>query len=448
MINWEERFEKHQRQKEDARSEYDADYARIVHSASFRRLQGKTQILNLGEGDFYRTRLTHTLEVSQIATGIVRQFTKYKIDHPASSLFPSDILIQAICLTHDLGHPPFGHGGEVALNYCMRNNGGFEGNGQSLRILTKLERFSNAAGSNLTRRTLFGVLKYPVSYSAAQNPDLKPKNFDQTGTVNIIDREFYKPPKCYLDSEEKIVEWIIKDLSSSDKELFLQVEERSNKHKRALHKSFDCSIMDIADDIAYGVHDLEDAISLKLITEDQFRQDVPEKDCAHFLDKLKEKKYPKEFESNTYDEFVTKLFSDSSTRKRQIGRLVHYFITHVDIIEKNQFQENFLKYCAGVDKEAKTFLDTLQKFIVKKVIRSPNVQHLEYKGQNMVMSVFDVLISEPECFLPNDTYQSFIQNNKDTRIICDYLAGMTDHYLLKTYDRLFSPRMGSIFDRL
>src|SRR3954468_13426867 len=113
-------------QQEDARGEFDIDYGRVVHSGSFRRLQGKTQILNLGDSDFYRTRLTHSLEVAQIASGIVRQLEKTAAVHPAHPVLPPISLIQAISLTHDLGHPPFGHGGEVALNYCMRDYGGFE----------------------------------------------------------------------------------------------------------------------------------------------------------------------------------------------------------------------------------------------------------------------------------------------------------------------------------
>jgi dGTPase len=154
----------------DARSPGDVDYGRVVHSASFRRLQGKTQILNLGDSDFYRTRLTHSLEVAQIAGGLIKQLRHNEPTHPALEHLPDHALIQAIACTHDLGHPPFGHGGEVALNYCMRDNGGFEGNGQTLRILSRLEKFSASHGSNLTRETLLGVLKYPVAYAQVANP--------------------------------------------------------------------------------------------------------------------------------------------------------------------------------------------------------------------------------------------------------------------------------------
>nr|WP_233384801.1 dNTP triphosphohydrolase [Methylobacterium sp. C25] len=136
---------------DDARDDGDIDYGRIVNSASFRRLQGKTQILNLGDSDFYRTRLTHSLEVAQIAGSIVKQLRATFPLHEATAHLPGRALIQAVGLIHDLGHPPFGHGGEVALNSCMGNDGGFEGNGQSLGILARLEAFSAGAGANLGR---------------------------------------------------------------------------------------------------------------------------------------------------------------------------------------------------------------------------------------------------------------------------------------------------------
>ena len=140
------------------RDDYSRDRARIIHSAFFRRLQNKTQVLGLGESDFYRTRLTHSVEVAQVASGIVETLKKSSKDAEQIELLPSLELIEAIALAHDIGHPPFGHGGEVALNYSMRGHGGFEGNGQTLRICTKLGEYSDTNGLNLTRRTLLGVL--------------------------------------------------------------------------------------------------------------------------------------------------------------------------------------------------------------------------------------------------------------------------------------------------
>lgn len=206
-MSWLERRTQERARSNDARSPGDVDYARVIHSASFRRLQGKTQILNLGDSDFYRTRLTHSLEVAQIAGGLVKQLHSNDPKHAAVAFLPEHNLIQAIACTHDLGHPPFGHGGEVALNYCMRADGGFEGNGQTLRILSRLEKFAAGGGSNLTRETLLGVLKYPVCYSQARNALMEPRLLGETSGVPLLDREACKPPKCYLDSETDVVDW-------------------------------------------------------------------------------------------------------------------------------------------------------------------------------------------------------------------------------------------------
>ena len=154
----------------DGQSAYERDYARVVHSAAFRRLQAKTQVLGVGDSDFYRTRLTHSMEVSQIGEGIARRLLgSADKDSDAAKILPDPILIRTICLAHDLGHPPFGHGGEIALNRCMIDHGGFEGNGQTLRIMALIEPYTEKHGMNLSRRSLLGVLKYPAPYSAVVN---------------------------------------------------------------------------------------------------------------------------------------------------------------------------------------------------------------------------------------------------------------------------------------
>ena len=128
-----------QRGTMDHRDPYERDRTRVIHSPAFRRLQRKTQILGTDEGDFHRTRLTHSLEVASIGSSIVRNLRLNPTPAVLANLLPQDDLINVICLLHDIGHPPFGHGGEVALNYMMRHHGGFEGNGQTLRLLTKIE---------------------------------------------------------------------------------------------------------------------------------------------------------------------------------------------------------------------------------------------------------------------------------------------------------------------
>lgn len=446
-MDWNARREQWSAQPEDARDCGDIDYARIIHSASFRRLQGKTQILNLGDSDFYRTRLTHSLEVAQIAGSISRQLARSCADHPGSQHLPNSSMIQAIGCTHDLGHPPFGHGGEVALNYCMRDAGGFEGNGQTLRIVGRLEKFSGSSGSNLSRRTLLGLLKYPVPYSAAANPALRPALQGSPSTIKIIDRYISKPPKCYLDCEADIVDWILAPLTNSDRERFCAATRREGKHSLPIHKSFDCSIMDLADDISFGVHDLEDALALRLVTEEQFRTYVTEAQCSSFLDKLKDK-YPGESQNDVYGTFVRSLFGSGNIRKRFISRMIHHFVTHCSIKTLDDFEEPLIKYRVEMAGAARIFLDALIKLVKETVIRSANVQHLEFKGQTMVVTVFEVLQSDPRSFLPADTFKTFDNSADKTRVICDHIAGMTDPFLLKTYDRLFSPRLGSVFDRL
>ena len=444
---WQERIEGWTQQLDDARGWADVDYSRVVHSASFRRLQGKTQILSLGDSDFYRTRLTHSLEVAQIAGSVTRQLRSANEDHPAVEFLPDLSLIQAVGFSHDLGHPPFGHGGEVALNYCMTGRGGFEGNGQTLRILTKLEKFSRAAGANLSRRALLGILKYPVPFSHAENPDRKPELIAGPTTLKLINREKSKPPKCYLDCEQPVVNWILAPLSDADRDLFTSCKIEADKHNRPLHKSFDCSIMDLADDIGFGVHDLEDAVALGLIRESEFRKAVAEEACAAYLDGLKDK-YPGESQNDVYESFVRMLFGDGRARKHCISRIVGHLIINCVIETQEGFEEPLIRYRAGMHPASRRFLEALKDVVYTLVIRSPSVQHLEFKGQQMVVSTFETFMTEPKSFLPRDTLKLYLNSEDPERVICDHISGMTDAFLLKTYDRLFSPRMGSVFDKL
>lgn len=445
-MSWSERREKWKPQAEDAREDGDIDYARVIHSASFRRLQGKTQILSLGDSDFYRTRLTHSLEVAQIAGGVARQLAKSFPEHPATKRLPDRGMIHAIGCTHDLGHPPFGHGGEVALNYCMRDHGGFEGNGQTLRILSRFESFSDAAGANLCRRTLLGVLKYPAPYSRVRNEAIKPVLLDGPTSVRLLDVKSCKPPKCFLDSEQDVVDWILAPLKPADRSRLEEIEHRPGKHAAAIHKSLDCSIMDVADDIAYGVHDLEDAIALDLVSKEDFAEALLDR-CPTFLDALKAK-YKDESGNNVFSAMVDDLFGGDGRRKHCINRLVHHFITAIKFVEIAEFEEPLARYRVGMKDEQRAFLDVLKKFVVDHVISAPEVQHLEFKGQSMVVAVFEAILSDPKRLLPRDQHERFVRSDEDVRTICDFVAGMTDSYLLKTYERLFSPRLGSVFDKL
>ena len=438
--DWKKRREPRKNRNRDVREYYDIDYARIIHSASFRRLQGKTQIFTLGANDFYRTRLTHSIEVSQIAVGILQRLKK-KGNSEAKEFLPPSNLIAAVAAAHDLGHPPFGHGGEVALNYCMKDHDGFEGNGQTLRILSKLEDYPENAGANLARRTLLGCLKYPVEFSKVESKCMKPELIDDASMSILINRKISKPPKCYLKTEERVVKWILAPLLDNDKNKFQEIKENGCKHSQAEHCSLDCSIMNLADDISYGVHDLEDAVTLNLLNEKNFK---------HYCDNLNESSLPQCDEAIDYKNIV-KNFSGPDA-KGHVGSFVNYFVTNIKIETIKGFTEPLLKYRAVLKKDARELLDFLKDLVINKVIFSPNVQQLEFKGQRMVIEVFDILKSDPEKYLREDYVKRLNEESdeRDTpeRIICDYIAGMTDDYLLKTYERLSSPRMGSVFDKL
>lgn len=444
---WQERKSGWTKKPQDARTPGDIDYARVIHSGSFRRLQGKTQILNLGDSDFYRTRLTHSLEVAQIAGGLGAQLRQNFPDHDAINYIPDRSMLQAIACTHDLGHPPFGHGGEVALNYCMRANGGFEGNGQTLRILSKLEKFSDADGADLCREALLSVLKYPVAFSAVANPEIIPQMLPDTSGTPLLDRAASKPPKCYMDSEADVVEWLLAPLSKADSREFQSFDPKPGKHAKARHKSFACSIMDLADDISFGIHDMEDALALRLVDAEGFRRHVTPKKCEGLLDYLNSN-YAGKYGNDVYDGLVERIFSDGDERKHQINRILNFVIPSVELDELQEFEEPRLRYRARLPEPVARFVEAVKDFIREEVIFSPSVQHLEFKGQMMVIAVFEVLKSDPKSFLPPDIYAKYLRSADPLRDICDYVAGMTDTYLLRTFERLFSPRMGSVFDKL
>jgi dGTPase len=205
--------------------------------------------------------------------------------------------------------------------------------------------------------------------------------------------------------------------------------------------------MSLADDIAYGVHDLEDALALRLISEEEFRKFVSENKCSSFLTKGKEKD-PGESLNNLYEKMVIGLFGEGRTRKQFISRIVGHLVMRSRIKTFDEFDEHRIRYRAVLDDGSKEFLDAFQKAVYETVILSPSVQHLEFQGQRMVVSLFEALSSEPKSFLPHDTLKTYEESGQSKRVICDHIAGMTDTFLLKTYDRLFSPRMGSVFDRL
>lgn len=412
-------------------SEAQRDRARLIHSSAFRRLQSKTQVLGIGESAFYRTRLTHSLEVAQIGSGICENLRERSSSQQEFlEWIPTLSQIEAICLAHDIGHPPFGHGGEVALNFYMHEIGGFEGNGQTLRIVSQLGEYSPDKGLDLTRRTMLGILKYPVLHKEVAN-------YDHICTFRTkINIDSYKPPKCIHDDDIEILDWILNGLPQEDVKKFRMLKEKDGKFKSE-YKAFDTSIMELADDISYGVHDLEDALALRLVTEREWNDEVIARLSGNNVI------------SNDVNFYTDKLFSSlNKERKHAISKLIGYFIPEITIQRQNKFQTPLLDLQAVMSDDASKTLEILKDFVFKNVIKRPEVQTLEYKGQQMVLSLFEVLQDNPKRLLPLSTYEKYSESENPKRVISDYISGMTDSYATKLYHKLFSPDMGSIFDRM
>ena len=347
---------------------------------------------------------------------------------------PTQSLIEAICLSHDIGHPPFGHGGEVALHNAMAPYGGFEGNGQTLRIISKLGEYSPSNGFDLTRRTMLGALKYPCLYSKIKNSD---QHASKTEKVSFQDK--WKPPKCVYDDEKDVLEWILQPFAKEEILEFTKFETRKGKSGKALYKSFDASILELADDIAYGVHDLEDALALNLVSDRQWRKEVSDE-----IEKLEGCEIKRDL-----DFYKGKLFSEyNKERKQAISKLVGFFISNIKIINQRPFQHPLLRHQAAMDSPANDILKLFKDFVIRHVIKRPEVQVLEYKGQQMIARIFEVLKEDPMRFLPDSTQQKYQEANNKERVVSDYISGMTDSYSTKLYHKLFSPNIGSIFDRL
>lgn len=417
-------------------SQYQRDRARIIHSASFRSLQSKTQVLGLGESDFYRTRLTHSLEVAQIGSGICEWLRDQPDNAEREHLIPSFSLIEAICLAHDIGHSPFGHGGEVAMNTMMRDHGGFEANGQTLRIIAKLGEFSQSCGLDLTRRTMLGTIKYPAFYSDTARYN-KPEHANaKSADSQYLNIDHWSPPKCIYDAEREVLDWLLEPFTNADKDLFLSLTTPERGHRKTRFKPFDTSIMELADDIAYGVHDLEDALALGLVQQEAWIESV-----SNVIATMDDN--PIKASLETYNRL---LFSRSAKdRKHAISKLVGYFILHIHLRELDEFEDPMLGLQAKMEPDAYKILLLIKDFVMKHVILRPELQQLQYKGQQVMVRLFDIFAANPDRLLPVDVFKDFEEQGH--RAIADYLCNMTDVSAGKLYHKLLSPTSGSIFDR-
>ena len=406
----------------DYRTPFQIDRDRVLHTPTFRRLQNKTQVFWSGEYDFYRTRLTHSLEVAQIGKAICHWLLAGK-DGPLSPDFHIDPdLVEAICLSHDLGHPPFGHAGERTLNHLMSGHGGFEGNAQTLRLLTERIFSARRTGMDPTRAFLDGVLKYKSLWS------------------ELVTAEGEPPENHFIyDHQHTWLDWA---MGGND----FPPEYTPGKARDAF-KSIECQIMDWADDTAYSLNDLSDSVRAGFLNIEKIeawaaRNGEPTGEHTPLGDLMKA------IRARRVDPFVGK----------RIGKYIQS--THLET------DANFLsgatnryKFRLVIDPEARAESKVFKRLAYEVVFLSPQLKQLEHKGSRVLRQLWDVLAEryiagrpiDGQFFqlLPPDTAAE-IQDAPDeatrARLVCDFLAGMTDGYAVRTYKRLFMPDFGSIGD--
>jgi len=406
-----------QSRHDKGRTPFEQDRDRIIYSPAFRRLQSKTQVFLSGEFDFYRTRLTHSIEVAQIGRSIVNHLNRSSAELGDGFHIDQD-LVESVCLAHDIGHPSFGHAGEGALNGLMRQSGGFEGNAQNLRILVDLFYRHKAVwtGMKPTRAFLDGMLKYKTLFRDSADKD---RHFLYDGQEGILD---FVSPDVRL-----------RDLFESGAEL-------------NAFKSVECRIMDWADDIAYSVHDLDDSIRAGFISVKKLRNwrdaQAPGLDAEdiRFLDAL-----CVAVMDDGFGPFLARL----------IGEFIHATVL---VRRDNPLagRTNRYRYDIAVTPEVAQRCKLMQKLARDLVFRTPQVHQLEYKGGNILRKVFAVFEEEyvvkpePSLRLLPDHYHTAILEHDDEhhrrRMLCDYVSGMTDGFVVRTHKRLFDPGFGSIID--
>ena len=402
---------------DDSRTPFEVDRDRVIHSSAFRRLQSKTQVFLAGEYDFYRTRLTHSIEVAQIGRSICRHLQR------VSSLLGDDYhidsdLVEAICLAHDLGHPPFGHAGERTLNRLMGPHGGFEGNAQTLRLLTTTI-YQGRRGMNPTRAFLDGVLKYK---------SLRRDLMAHHGTA---------PENHFLYDEQ--VETLAFVTGGRD----FPIEAAPGKERDAI-RSIECQIMDWADDTAYSIHDIVDGIHAGFLATTAIEKWASSKSLEgtaaraieHLLQAIHDGKAEPRMERRIGD------FIRAATLAERPGHLAGLTNRH--------------RYALDIEPEILIECRTYKKLAFERVFLTHQLKQLEYKGERMLTEVFSIFASqyleraEPDFnLLPPDTaalLQSESQPSGRARVLCDYLAGMTDGFASRTCKRLTDPDFGSIVD--
>ena len=352
--------------KTNLRNDFQRDRDRIIHSTAFRRLKHKTQVFVNTSGDHFRTRITHSLEVSQIARTLSKYFNL------------NEDLSETLSLAHDLGHTPFGHAGEEALNVCMKNYGGFDHNIQTLRIITILEnRYYDFKGLNLSIETVDGLIKH--------NGPIK----DLTKINKILGKNFFK-----------------------------------KKINFTLNSSLEAQIASISDDIAYNSHDLEDGLKSNLF-------DLNHLINIPVLDKIISK-HKKKLKKHSIDlvirqiirEIINEMVSDViKTTKKNIKI---YKIKNLNDIYQAK------KQLVSFSKKMQKFDKTIKSFLKQKMYFHKNVNSKTNFGRKVITGLFLHLKKNPKKYINIKKYN----NSNIERIICDYIAGMTDRYAINLYNQI------------
>ena len=406
----------------DYRTPFQIDRDRVLHTPTFRRLQNKTQVFWSGEYDFYRTRLTHSLEVAQIGKSIA-YWLKTRPGGPLDDgFFVDPDLIEAVCLSHDLGHPPFGHAGERTLNHLLRGRGGFEGNAQTLRLLTERIFSARRSGMDPTRAFLDGVLKYKSLWS------------ELTAAAGT-------PPQHHFlyDDQAGHLAWAMGGRAFPP--------QLTPGPLRDACKSIECQVMDWADDTAYSLNDLSDSVRAGFLHIERIEAWAERRgEACGVGTPLGE--LMRAIRQHRVDPFVGK----------RIGR----YIQAVSLQPASNFLSDLTHrygFRLVVDEAVRAESELFKRLAFEVVFLSPQLKQLEHKGSRMLRQLWDVLgeryIEQGSIdgqdfqLLPADVAAE-IAGATDAavraRLVCDFLAGMTDGYAARTYKRLFVADFGSIGD--
>ena len=402
--------------KPDYRSPFQIDRDRIIHAHAFRKLQSKTQVFLSGEYDFYRTRLTHSMEVAQIGRSICA-FLLSRGDPLADDFFIDPDLVEASCLSHDMGHPPFGHSGERTLQELMKRRGGFEGNAQTLHLLceTIYQNESGVKGMQPTRALLDGVLKYKKLYTEFATPPLSHFLYDGQS-----------PVRDWVFGGEKIPGALMRGEALND------------------FKSVECQIMDWADDAAYSLNDIVDGVRAGFLTVERVERWAD----GETIGAAEQRQLDSLFEAIRKDR-LENVFS------HKIG----VFIQACRLKVRDNFmaeKTNRYKYDLVIDEAARSEADFFKQMANDIIFESPQLEQLEHKARVVLMALYNAIWEDYAernerviRILPGNVSRLIeaekTQDGKARRI-CDFLSGQTDGMVVRTYRRLFDPEFGSFRD--